>query len=136
MVKLPRLNSYIWLIVFVEGVPYTVSKQQVYMKNKTEFITEEAVCDGVIDEARYSYGVEDYGSSWFKSLKEAKIGLENWIKDQKKYFNDNYTYSLEKIGDSFYDVILENNKLEDLEEELDMPLDKAIDLLFKAIKNS
>lgn len=27
-------------------------------------------------------------------------------------------------------------RLEDLEEELDMPLDKAIDLLFKTIKNS
>lgn len=51
--------------------------------------------------------------------------------------NSMFPYKLIDDGvNTELDAIHRLGRLEDLEEELDMPLDKAVDLLFKAIKNS
>ena len=57
-----------------------------------------------------------------------KKSLENFnqmIEKFKDYIPSNTELIYNKLG-----------KLEDIEEELDMPLDKAIDLLFKSIEHS
>ena len=51
--------------------------------------------------------------------------------------NSMFPYKLIDDGaNTELDAIHKLGRLEDLEEELDMPLDKAVDLLFKAIKDS
>lgn len=98
MTKVPRLNSKVWIIVFIEGEVYTLSKQKVYMKNKEGFITEETIDDSIMNEARIEYTLDSYGENWFKTFKEAKEYLD-------KYYEGYATYTLEKnktLKDFYY----------------------------------
>lgn len=103
--KNPRLNSSVWVIVNVDGFPYTLSKQIVAMKNKEAFITEEVLYggDSLIKEVYCIYNFEDYGKTWFKTKKE---GLE-YIKKEifenyyKRYY-PNGSYEIEKGNNDFY----------------------------------
>lgn len=101
--KLPRLNSSVWIIIYnntYDGNPYSLSKQKVYMKNKSEFITEEAIDVSKIDECRIAYSAEDYGRFWFKSLKDAKTYLKTkWLDE-----NSRCAISFEKLGTYFYSI--------------------------------
>lgn len=103
--KNPRLNSSVWVIVDVEGFPYSLSKQIVAMKNKKEFITEEVLYggDSLIKEAYCSYSFEEYGKTWFKTKKEGLEYIEKEIfeKQYKRYY-PNGSYEIEKSSKDFY----------------------------------
>ena len=79
MIKNPRLNSYVYILTYVDGEPFCISKDKVYMKNKESFITEAVFNDSFIEESRKEHYFDDYLISWFSKLKEAR-----------KYLKDNY----------------------------------------------
>lgn len=103
--KLPRLNSSVWIIIYnntYDGTPYSLSKQKVYMKNKSEFITEEAIDVSKLDECRIAYSSNEYGEFWFKSLKDAKTYLKTkWLEGK-----DYKVVTFKKLDKFFYDVIV------------------------------
>ena len=69
-----RLNKIVYVLpTYSNGDFVCLSKQTVYMKNKTDFIVEDSLDDCVIDECRRSYNIEDdFNIAWFKSLKDAR----------------------------------------------------------------
>ena len=103
--KNPRLNSSVWVIVNVDGFPYSLSKQIVAMKNKEAFITEEFLYSGndLIEEAYYAYSFEEYGQTWFKTKKEGLEYIEKEIFEKRyKSYYPNGSYEIEKDSNDFY----------------------------------
>ena len=76
--KLPRLNSYVYVITYVDSQPYCISRDKVYMKNDKEFITEDMMMGDVIEEYRCPLDASDYGDRWTYTLKEAKDVVRQW----------------------------------------------------------
>lgn len=74
--NLPKLNSYVYVITYVDSYPYCVTKDRVYMKNEDEFITEEMLDDCVITEYRIPLSIDNYGEAWVKTFKEVKETLK------------------------------------------------------------
>ena len=72
--KFPRLNSYIYVIEERDHdfQPVCIVKDKVYMRNATEFITEDMMNYGIDEEYKVPLGPEEYGKRWFKTLEEAK----------------------------------------------------------------
>lgn len=79
MNRLPRLNSYVYIITYDDGIPICITKDKVYMKNKDEFITEEMLGWDVIEEYRLPCNLRLYGYTWTKTLKEAKEVVKKWF---------------------------------------------------------
>ena len=103
--NLPRLNTYIYIITYVNGSPYAITKDKVYMKNKESFITEEMLCDYFIPEFPMPLNIDDYGRYWCKSLKECKDILEKWRQEEMKYFeNEIEPYKLKKVDENSWNV--------------------------------
>ena len=96
MDRLPRLNSYVYIITYSDGIPFCITKDRVYMKNKDEFITEEMIASDVIEEYRLPCDIKSYGDTWTKTLKEAKEVIKKW-------FNEcNWLdYDIEKCSDGW-----------------------------------
>ena len=82
-IKLPQLDSYVYVITWCNSEPFCITKDRVYMKNKTDFITEDMLSGSVIEEYRQPMSVEDYGYYWTKTLKEAKELVIKYFKEQQ-----------------------------------------------------
>lgn len=101
--KLPRLNSYVYIITYVDSEPYCITKDMVYMKNDKEFITEDMISPSVIEEYRYPLDVSDYGDRWTHTLKEAKDVVKKWAEDYgynidiEKNYNDSWHIDVTRI---------------------------------------
>lgn len=95
-IKLPQLNSYVYVITYVDGMPYCITKDRVYMKNATEFITEDMISDSVINEYRYPLDCDDYGRRWTKTLAEAKASVNKYFQEEKLYFGNEIQYTITK----------------------------------------
>ena len=103
--NLPRLNTYVYIITYVNGSPYTITRDEVYMKNKKSFITEEMLSDCFIPEFPMPLNVDDYGRYWCKSLKECKDILEKWRQEEMKYFGNKIEpYKLKKVDENSWNV--------------------------------
>ncbi len=76
MIKNPRLNSYVYILTYVDGEPFCVSKDKVYMKSKETFITESIFNTSYIEEIRCEHYFDDYGICWFSKLKDARKYLK------------------------------------------------------------
>lgn len=94
--KLPQLNSYVYVITYVKGMPYCITKDKVYMKNTTEFITEDMISDSVIHEYRCPLDLHNYGRRWAKTLAEAKEIVSKYFQEEKLYFGNEYQYTITK----------------------------------------
>ena len=81
-IKLPQLDSYVYVITWCDSEPFCITKDKVYMKNKTDFITEDMLSSSVIEEYRQPMSVEDYGYYWTKTLKEAKELVIKFFKEE------------------------------------------------------
>lgn len=84
MNKKPRLNSYVYILTYVDGEPFCISKDKVYMKNKYAFIPEDVFNESVIDEYKKEYFFEEYGIVWFKKLKDIRKYLKEWFEQEYK----------------------------------------------------
>jgi hypothetical protein len=101
--KLPRLNSYVYIITYVDGEPYCVTRDQVYMKNKNAFIVEEALYGSVIEEYRIEHYNDGYMDTWCKTFKEVKeILRQNEIAEIK--YGHNVHYILVKGRENSWNV--------------------------------
>ena len=104
--KLPRLNTYVYIITYVNGSPSAITRDKVYMKNKKSFITEEMLSDYLIPEFPRPLDAYDYGRHWCKSLKECKEILEKWRQEELEYFgNEIEPYKLKKVDENSWNVI-------------------------------
>ena len=81
-IKLPQLDSYVYVITWCNSEPFCITKDKVYMKNKTHFITGEMLSGSVIEEFRFPMSVDNYGCNWTKTLKEAKELVIKFFKEQ------------------------------------------------------
>ena len=79
MIKEPKLNSYVYVLTFVDGLPYCITRDKVYMKNNKAFIVEGIFDDSVIEEFRVEQYFKNYNKTWFTSLESTK-----------KYLGDNF----------------------------------------------
>lgn len=101
----PRIGSYVYVISYVNGEPYCITKDKVYMKNLFSFITEDMLNDAVIDEYKKPLSFEDVDGDWAKTLKEAKEIVKKAVENDNEYretkykpiFNkdDNYNWKVE-----------------------------------------
>lgn len=98
MERLPKLNSSVYIITYVDSEPYCITKDVVYMKSANEFITEDMLSDFVIDEYRRPCAGEDYGYTWVKTLKEAKEVVRKYCED------NNIDFTIEKTKDDSWNV--------------------------------
>ena len=81
-IKLPQLDSYVYVITWCDCEPFCISKDKVYMRNKTHFITEDMLSANVIEEYRQPMSVNDYGHYWTKTSKEAKEIVNKFFKEE------------------------------------------------------
>ncbi len=88
MNTLPRLNSWVYIVTYVDGIPYCVTRDIVFMRNKDSFIVEDALSNSVIDEYRTYHTLDGYGESWVKTFKEVKEVLAKSAKEESKYRDD------------------------------------------------
>ena len=84
MFKNPRLNSYVYILTCVDGEPFCISKDKVYMKNKESFIPEGVFNESVIDEYKKQYFFKEYGIFWFERLKDIRKYLEETCEPKYK----------------------------------------------------
>ena len=101
--NLPRLNSYVYIITYVDDKPHCVTRDKVYMKNKEAFIVEDAIYNSSIEEYRTPHYAEEYMTSWCKTLKEVKEVL----KQRETYeaeFGHNVHYKLVKTSENSWNV--------------------------------
>ena len=101
--KLPRLNSYVYIITYVEGEPYCVTRDKVYMKNKDAFIVEDALYNYVIEEYRTEHIADDYMTTWCKTFKDVKEILKQDEIAEAEY-GHNVHYVLEKVKENSWNV--------------------------------
>lgn len=97
-IKLPRLYSYVYVITYVDFQPYCISKDMVFMKNNKEFITEDMLSRGVINEYRHSLDTSEYGNRWTHTLKEAKDAVIKWAKEHV------YDVDIKKTCDNSWNI--------------------------------
>ena len=103
-VELPRLNSYVYVITYVDDMPYCITKDKVYMKNANEFITEDMISDDVISEYRWPLDSDDYGRRWAKTLAEAKEIVNKYIQEEEQYFGKEYQYTITKNRNDSWNI--------------------------------
>lgn len=103
-IKLLQLNSYVYVITYVDGMPYCITKDRVYMKSATEFITEDMISDSVINEYRYPLNANNYGRRWTKTLKEAKESVNKYFQEEKQYFGNEIQYTITKNTNESWSV--------------------------------
>lgn len=102
--KLPRLNSYVYVITYVDSKPHCISRDIVYMKNKDSFIVEDMMSNAVIEEYRIPLDISDYGERYTYTLKEAKEVVRKWAKEQ------GYDFDIKKTCDNSWNIdIIRNN---------------------------
>lgn len=84
MTKNPRLNSYVYILTYVDHEPFCITKDKVYMKNKYSFIPETIFDESIIDEYKREYFFEEYGAIWFDKLKDVRTYLNEWFGQKYK----------------------------------------------------
>lgn len=89
MFKIPRLNSYVYILTYDYGTPYCITKDKVYMKNNEAFITEGVLNEIYIDEYRKEQYFKDYQKTWFTSLKEIRNYLRKNGEEKYKIIKAN-----------------------------------------------
>lgn len=93
-----RLGQKVFLLYRNKHMNDWIEQTTVYMRNNEAFLAPTILDDGLIDECRIEFRYEDYGKTWFKSLKEAKEYLNKTIgtnyKLQKLTFTDCIQYDI------------------------------------------
>lgn len=123
--KLPRLNSYVYVITYVNDEPYCVTRDKVFMKNKDSFITDDMLEESVIQEYKSPLSLEDYGDRWVKNFSEIKEVLAKCEEHWNTYHTEKIKYTVEKCpcGDKDWNIegvvqCEDNDKISSLVEEI------------------
>jgi hypothetical protein len=97
--KFPRLNSYIYVIEEsdYDFQPVCIVKDKVYMRNATEFITEDMMNNSVDDDYKVPLSLEEYGKRWFKTLEEAKEYVRKQFDYEIKFIPNGDDWGIEEV---------------------------------------